>query len=83
MGFQTGDIVKAIVLKGKKLETHLGRVAIRSSGNYNKKTSLQTVQGVNAKYCERVHLTDGYEYSFSKEAAISPWPKDQGLHAVT
>ena len=28
-GFQTGDIVKAVVTKGKKIGTYLGRVAVR------------------------------------------------------
>ncbi|MBC8427372.1 MAG: hypothetical protein H8D97_00625, partial [Proteobacteria bacterium] len=31
-GFQTGDIVKAIVTKGKHIGKYVGRVSIRSSG---------------------------------------------------
>ncbi|HEX4202957.1 MAG TPA: hypothetical protein VHZ51_01900, partial [Ktedonobacteraceae bacterium] len=34
-GFQTGDIVKAIVPTGKKVGTYVGRVAVRSSGSFN------------------------------------------------
>ena len=37
-GFQTGDMVKAIVTTGKKAGTHLGRVAIRASGSFNIQT---------------------------------------------
>lgn len=81
-GFQTGDIVKAIVLKGKKTGTYFGRVAVRSSGNFNIRTNLQTVQGINAKYCEKRHFADGYEYSQEKVAAFPPRPKDRSLHAV-
>ena len=38
-GFQTGDIVQAIVPKGKNKGTHVGRVAIRTAGNFNIKTT--------------------------------------------
>ena len=64
-GFQTGDIVKAKVPKGKKNGTYLGRVAVRSSGSFNIKTVEQTVQGINSKYCTTIHRQDGYIYGFS------------------
>ena len=63
-GFQTGDIVKAIVTKGKKIGSYLGKVAIRSSGSFNIKTVTQTVQGINHKYCVNIHQKDGYVYGF-------------------
>ncbi|NEO24794.1 RNA-guided endonuclease IscB [Moorena sp. SIO4A5] len=34
-GFQTGDIVRAVVTKGKKIGTYVGRVATRKSGSFN------------------------------------------------
>lgn len=34
-GFQTGDIVKSCVKKGKYAGTHIGTVAVRSTGNFN------------------------------------------------
>ena len=61
-GFQTGDMVKAVVLKGKKVGTHLGRVAVRASGSFNVKTRQETVQGVNWKRCQLVQRADGYSY---------------------
>ncbi|MBI5346844.1 MAG: hypothetical protein HZB76_06875, partial [Chlamydiae bacterium] len=61
-GFQTGDLVLAKVLTGKKAGTYKGRVAIRSSGNFNIKTSYGTIQGINAKYCKLLHRMDGYMY---------------------
>ncbi|NGX57732.1 MAG: CRISPR-associated endonuclease Cas9 [Chlamydiae bacterium] len=61
-GFQTGDRVHAFVPKGKKAGTHIGKVSVRSSGNFNIKTSSQTVQGVHARYCKRLFQADGYEY---------------------
>jgi hypothetical protein len=62
LGFQTGDLVSAKVLTGKKIGIYKGRVAVRSSGNFNIKTPDGTVEGINAKYCKRLHRMDGYMY---------------------
>ena len=62
-GFQTGDIVKAVVTKGKKVGTYVGRVAARKTGNFNIKTAISTVQGINHKYCKLIHKADGYNYA--------------------
>ncbi|MCL1466941.1 RNA-guided endonuclease IscB [Argonema galeatum] len=62
-GFQTGDIVKAIVTSGKKIGEYVGRVAVRSSGSFNIYAS-ETVQGISYKYCQIVHRKDGYSYAF-------------------
>jgi hypothetical protein len=61
-GFQTGDIVKAIVTKGKKIGIYTGRVAVRTSGSFNIKTGSETVQGISWKYCNLIQKTDGYTY---------------------
>ncbi len=58
-GFQTGDIVKAIVPKGKNAGTHIGRVAIRAKGSFR----VGTVDGINWKHCTILHRVDGYQYS--------------------
>ena len=65
-GFQTGDIVKAVVTKGKKIGTYLGRVAVRKTGNFNIKTKTDTVQGINYKYCRIIYKSDGYTYNFGQ-----------------
>lgn len=62
-GFQTGDIVKAIVTSGKKAGTYLGRVAVRSTGSFNISTGGRLVQGISYKYCKTVHRKDGYNYN--------------------
>ncbi|MGB8689131.1 MAG: RNA-guided endonuclease IscB [Microcoleus sp.] len=62
-GFQTGDIVKAVVTNGKKIGEYVGRVAVRSTGSFNISTS-ELVQGVSHKYCKIVHHKDGYSYAF-------------------
>ncbi|NWH06645.1 RNA-guided endonuclease IscB [Desulfobacter latus] len=62
-GFQTGDIVKAVVTSGKKVGTYTGRVAVRKSGSFNIKTVDKTVQGISWKYCRLLHASDGYSYN--------------------
>jgi 5-methylcytosine-specific restriction endonuclease McrA len=62
-GFQTGDIVKAIVTSGNKIGTYIGRVAVRSSGSFNISAS-ELVSGISFKYCKIVHHKDGYSYAF-------------------
>lgn len=62
-GFQTGDIVKAVVTKGKKIGTYTGRVAVRSSGSFNISTKSGLVQGISHKYCKHIHRKDGYSYA--------------------
>jgi len=64
-GFQTGDTVKAIVTKGKKIGTYVGRVAVRASGFFNIKTHQGMVQGISHKYCSIRHYLDGYSYSYT------------------
>lgn len=62
-GFQTGDIVKAIVTTGKKIGEYVGRVAVRSTGSFNISSST-LIQGVSHKYCKTIHRKDGYSYGF-------------------
>jgi hypothetical protein len=57
-GFQTGDMVKAIMPTGKKAGVHIGRVAVRARGSFR----VGTVDGINWKYCWLVQRADGYEY---------------------
>ena len=62
-GFQTGDIVKAVVTSGKKIGTYVGRVAVRSTGSFNISTANGLIQGISHKCCTRVHAKDGYAYN--------------------
>ena len=61
-GFQTGDLVRATVPKGKKAGIHVGRVAVRASGYFNIQTSGGLVQGISAKHLARIQRSDGYDY---------------------
>lgn len=72
-GFQTGDMVKAIVTKGKKMGIYKGKVSIRSNGNFNITSGKSTTQGINHKFCKLLFACDGYSYSFIKgEGDSSP-----------
>jgi 5-methylcytosine-specific restriction endonuclease McrA len=62
-GFQTGDIVKAVVTSGKKIGTYVGRVLCRASGSFDIATSLGRVAGISYKYCTYVYKKDGYNYA--------------------
>ena len=69
-GFQTGDIVKAVVPTGKKAGTYIGRVAVRATGNFNIKTKSSTIQGISYRYCQMLHQTDGYTYHRGETAFL-------------
>ncbi len=62
-GFQTGDIVRAVVKTGKKIGTYIGRIATRATGSFNISTPNGLVQGISHKYCSAIHKKDGYGYS--------------------
>lgn len=64
-GFQTGDMVRAMVPTGKKAGTHTGRVAVRKTGSFNIQTEQGAVQGISHKYCTLIQRSDGYGYQFT------------------
>lgn len=61
-GFRTGDMVKAIVLKGVNEGVHVGRVAVRRTGSFNIQTNAGVVQGINHGRCRILMRGDGYGY---------------------
>jgi 5-methylcytosine-specific restriction endonuclease McrA len=63
-GFQTGDIVKALVTAGKKIGSYVGRVLCRASGSFDIATKTGRVAGISHKYCQLIHQKDGYSYGF-------------------
>ncbi|PKY09785.1 HNH endonuclease [Acidithiobacillus marinus] len=67
-GFQTGDMVRAMVTTGKKAGAYLGRVAIRASGSFNIQSANGLVQGIHRRFCTLVQRADGYGYSWDKIA---------------
>ncbi len=73
-GFQTGDMVKALVTSGKKIGIYTGKVAVRASGFFNITFSKTTIQGINHKYCKLLFSCDGYSYSFMRGDGVSSLP---------
>ena len=63
-GFQTGDVVRAVVTEGTKIGTYSGRVAVRATGSFNITTKQATIEGINHRYCTTVHKCDGYVRRF-------------------
>jgi 5-methylcytosine-specific restriction endonuclease McrA len=61
-GFKTGDIVKAVVTKGKKVGCYVGRVLCRATGSFDITTATGRVAGISHKYCSFIHRSDGYAY---------------------
>ncbi|MEW6491569.1 MAG: RNA-guided endonuclease IscB [Cyanobacteriota bacterium] len=61
-GFQTGDIIKAVVTKGKKAGSYVGRVLCRATGSFDITTTTGRVAGISHKYCSFIHRDDGYAY---------------------
>jgi 5-methylcytosine-specific restriction endonuclease McrA len=59
-GFRTGDLVQAIVPNGKKQGVYIGKIAIRSSGNFNIVTAQGTIQGISYRHCRSLQRADGY-----------------------
>ncbi|WP_228579692.1 RNA-guided endonuclease IscB [Acidiferrobacter thiooxydans] len=67
-GFQTGDLVKAVVTSGKKAGRYFGRVAIRATGSFNIQTATGLVQGIAHRFCTLIQRADGYGYALTKRA---------------
>jgi HNH endonuclease len=70
-GFQTGDIVKAIVTRGSKQGEYLGRVAVRASGYFNIQTKTQIIQSIGYKFCCLLQRNDGYSYNHKERDFLS------------
>ena len=71
-GFQTGDLVRAVVTSSTKQGTYIGKVAVRTSGSFNITTRHGTMQGISHRYCVLVARSDGYTYVQGKERVLPP-----------
>lgn len=66
-GFQTGDMVRAVVATGKYAGTYVGRVTVRPSGKFTITTPAGKVDGLHHRFFRPIHQGDGYTY---QEAAL-------------
>ena len=67
-GFQTGDMVKAIVPKGPKAGEYIGRVAVRSRRKFDIKTKSGLVKDIWYKHFYLIQRSDGYLYSYKERS---------------
>jgi 5-methylcytosine-specific restriction endonuclease McrA len=72
-GFQTGDMVRALVPTGTKTGTWLGRVAVRKTGSFNIQTNSGAIQGISHCHCVLTQRADGYGYHIQPNQ-----PKEEG-----
>ena len=83
-GFQTGDIVKAVVHTGSKQGEYLGRVVVRSRGEFNIQTNKNSTVDIGYKYCRLIQRGDGYSYNYKEYRVttlqrIVEWNEKRGL----
>lgn len=75
LGYQTGDLVRAIVPNGKYAGTHVGRITIRRRPSFHLNGG-----DVHPKYIRLLQRVDGYEYDAGpqRDARIPPPASVQG-----
>ncbi|MFE0133862.1 RNA-guided endonuclease IscB [Streptomyces sp. NPDC059037] len=66
-GFTTGDLVTAQVPKGKKAGHHRGRLAVRSDGYMNIRTTTKLVTAIHHRHIRLLQRGDGYSYALGGE----------------
>jgi 5-methylcytosine-specific restriction endonuclease McrA len=69
-GFKTGDIVRAVVPRGKYRGTHTGRVAVRTDGKFNITTPTGLAQS-NYRHVRLLQRGDGYAYTTQPETTVT------------
>ncbi|MDR1871149.1 MAG: HNH endonuclease, partial [Deltaproteobacteria bacterium] len=69
-GFITGDLVKATVTRGPNQGTHVGRVTVRSTGQFYIKRPGGKIIYFSAKNAKLLQRGDGYAYSLSVPSEI-------------
>jgi hypothetical protein len=63
-GFVTGDLVRAVVPKGEKQGTYLGRVRVRATGTFDIVTKDKVVAGVAHRFCRVVQRGAGFGFGW-------------------
>jgi 5-methylcytosine-specific restriction endonuclease McrA len=70
-GFQTGDLVRAVVPQGKRAGTYQGKVAIKANGYFTITTLTGIVPDIAYRYCQRFQRADGYTYANGGRGCLS------------
>ncbi len=67
-GFRTGDLVKAVVPKGKYAGILRGTVTVRRRGDFDiKRNGTRIGQGIGVRHFRRLQRFDGYSYEIKEE----------------
>lgn len=62
-GFQTGDLVRAVVPRPlARAGTHVGRVAVKANGHFTIATNQGNIPDISHRYCCKLQGNDGYSY---------------------
>ncbi|WP_331737144.1 RNA-guided endonuclease IscB (plasmid) [Streptomyces canus] len=69
-GFATGDLVTAVVPKGKYAGTHTGRVMIRTNGKFDIRTRHGLAAAIKHTYVRLIQRGDGYAYTTHPEGHV-------------
>jgi 5-methylcytosine-specific restriction endonuclease McrA len=70
-GFQTGDLVKAVVPSGKRPGTYIGRVTVRTRGYFDIRTAAGLVRSINHRYCTMLQRSDGWKWGVQAEGVFN------------
>ena len=65
-GFRTGDIVKAVIPRGKYKGTWIGSVMCRKRGDFDVKLFEKVIYGAKYKNCQIIQKFDGYKYMLKR-----------------
>jgi hypothetical protein len=76
-GFQTRDLVRAVVATGSKQGSYVGRVLVRASGSFDIRTKQGRVQSISHRFCTPIHRCDGYTYAIGERYA-----QENSAHAI-
>lgn len=69
-GYTTGDLVRALVPRGRWVGTWVGRIAVRTSGQH-RITTLTCRFDVSHRNVALLQRADGYSYGFAPEIQLS------------
>ncbi|MER5222402.1 RNA-guided endonuclease IscB [Streptomyces flaveus] len=67
-GFQTGDLVRAAIPRGKYAGTWTGRVAVRATGKFTIRAGNALAKNILHRHLRLLQRGDGYAYSVRQEA---------------
>jgi 5-methylcytosine-specific restriction endonuclease McrA len=71
-GFRTGDMVRAVVAKGKRAGVHVGRLKACASGSFDIATANGRQAGINHRHCLLIQRQDGYACGYRTIVETAP-----------